>query len=58
MLHFKVPVQPDADNVAFSPSQQSVLLVEITGAVGGLPVTIVTTLLLPEAPQLFEQVAV
>ena len=58
VLHVIVPSQPVAVNVAFSPSQHTVLSVLITGADGGLPVLIVTVLLLPEVPQLLLHVAV
>ena len=38
-------MQPEAVNVAFSPSQHTVLFDVITGAAGVVPVVMVTTLL-------------
>ena len=58
VLHTKLPLHPLAVNVAFSPSQQIVLLAEITGAVGVVPVVMLTTLLAPLSPQLLLHVAV
>jgi hypothetical protein len=50
VLHFKLPVQPLALKVAFSPSQHTVLFALITGAAGLLPVVIVITVLLALSP--------
>ena len=58
VLHTKLPVQPVAVNVAFSPSQQIVLFDEITGAVGVVPVMMVTTLLAELSPHTLLHVAV
>jgi hypothetical protein len=58
VLHTKLPLQPVAVNVAFSPSQQIVLFDEITGAVGVVPVVIVTTLLAELSPHTLLHVAV
>jgi hypothetical protein len=57
VLHTKLPLHPVAVNVAFSPSQQMVLFDEITGAVGVVPVVMVTTLLTELSPQLLLHVA-
>ena len=57
VLHVKVPVQPLALNVAFSPSQHTVLLLLMIGAVGVLPVVIVITLLLALSPHSVIQIA-
>ena len=58
VLHVKLPVQPVAVKVAFSPSQHKVLLAVITGAGGVVPVVIVTTLLAELSPHTLLQVAV
>ncbi|KPM46555.1 hypothetical protein AFM12_19355 [Jiulongibacter sediminis] len=58
VLQVIVPLQPVAVNVAFSPSQHTVLSVLIDGEDGGLPVFIVIVLLTPDVPQLLLQVAV
>ncbi len=58
VLHTKLPLHPLAVNVAFSPSQQMVLFDESTGAVGVVPVVMVTTLLAVLSPQLLLHVAV
>ena len=57
LLHFTVPTQPVAVNVAVSAPHKLVLVVLITGAVGKVPVLMVTTLLAPLSPQLFTQTA-
>ena len=57
-LHVKLPLQPLAVNVAFSPSQHKVLLAEINGAVGVAPVVIVNTLLAELSPHTLLHVAV
>ena len=57
VLHTKLPLHPLAVNVAFSPSQQMVLFDEITGAVGVVPVVIVTTLLAELSPHTLLHVA-
>jgi hypothetical protein len=58
VLHVTVPLQPVALNVAFSPSQQTVLSVVTTGAVGNgsLPITIGNEA--ADVPQALVQVAV
>ena len=58
VLHVKLPVHPLAVNVAFSPSQHKVLLAVITGALGVVPVVIVTTLLAELSPHTLLHVAV
>ncbi len=58
VLHFKLPVQPVAVNVAVSALHKLFLFDEITGAAGLLPVVITTTLLNPLSPQLLLHVAV
>ena len=58
VLHLIVPAQPVALNVALSELHKLLLLVEITGAAGLLPVLITTTLLAPLSPQLLLHVAV
>ena len=58
VLHVKLPMQPLANNVTFSPSQQIVLLAVRTGALGVVPIVIVTTLLTTLSPQLLLHVAV
>ncbi len=57
LLHFNVPKHPVALNVAVSVPHKLVFVVLITGAVGNVPVLIVTTLLAPLSPQLFTQTA-
>jgi hypothetical protein len=58
VLHFKLPVQPVAVNVAVSALHKLVLFDKITGATGLPPVVITTTLLTPLSPQLLIHVAV
>ncbi len=58
VLHVKLPLQPVAVNVAFSPSQHTVLFDVITGAVGVVPVVMVTTLLAELSPHTLLHVAV
>jgi hypothetical protein len=58
VLHTKIPLHPFAVKVAFSPSQHNVLLAEINGAVGVVPVVIVTTLLAELSPHTLLHVAV
>ncbi len=58
VLHVKLPLQPLAVNVAFSPSQHTVLFEVITGAVGVVPVVMVNTLLTPLSPHALLHVAV
>jgi len=57
VLHVKLPLQPLAVNVAFSPSQHTVLFDEITGAVGVVPVVMVTILLAELSPHTLLHVA-
>ncbi len=57
LLHFTVPTQPVAVNVAVSAPHKLVLFVLIVGGVGSAPVLIVTTLLAPLSPQPFIQTA-
>ncbi len=58
VFHVKVPTQPLAVNLAFSPLQQMVLSLVIIGADGGVPVVITIGLLAPLVPQTLLQVAV
>ena len=58
VLHAKVPVQPEAVKVAFSPSQHTVLFAVITGDAGGVFLLIVTGVLLLLVPQMFVHVTV
>ncbi len=58
VLHLIVPIQPVALNVVVSALHKLVLLAEITGAAGLLPLLITTTLLVPLSPQLLLHVAV
>jgi hypothetical protein len=51
VLHFTLPEQPVAVNVAVSALHRLFLFVLITGASGLLPVVIVITLLLALSPQ-------
>ena len=58
VLHFTVPVQPVAVNVALAPLHKLLLLVAIVGTPGVVRVVIVTTFDAPLVPQLLLQVAV
>ncbi len=58
VFHAKVPVQPAAVNVAFSPSQHTVLFEVIIGDAGGVFLLIVTGVLLLLIPQMFVHVTV
>ena len=58
VLHFKVPLQPVAVNVAVSLPQILVLLLVNVGAVGVLPVMITIAFELPLVPHVLVQVAV
>ena len=58
MLHVNVPVQSAAVKVAFSVPHTSVLFDVIFGAVGGVPVPIVTLFEFTLSPQLLLHVAV
>jgi hypothetical protein len=57
-LHFTVPAQPLAVNVAFAPLHKLLLLVMILGAPGVLPVVITTGLDGLLSPHVLLQVAV
>ena len=58
VLHFTVPIQPVAVNVALAPLHKLLLLVAIVGGVGGFPVVITTTFDTGLTVQIFSQVAV
>ena len=58
VFHFTVPVQPVAVKVAVSLLHKLVLSGAMVGAVGVVPVVIVTTLDAPLVPQLLLHVAV
>ena len=58
VLHFTVPPQPVAVNVAVSFEQRLVLFVAIVGASGDPPGKMVATFDATLVPQAFEQVAV
>ena len=57
LLHLILPLQAVAVKVAVSGVHRLVLLAEITGATGTLPVLMLMTLLIPLSPQEFVQVA-
>ena len=57
LLHLILPLQAVTVKVAVSALHRLVLLAEITGATGILPVLIVMSLLVPLSPQLLLQVA-
>ena len=57
LLHFTVPVQPSAVNIAVSLLHKLGLLLEIIGAPGVTPVVMVITFDEPLVPQLLLQVA-
>ena len=58
VLHFTVPLQPSAVRVAVSLLHKLGLLLEIIGALGVVPVVIITELDAPLVPQVLLQVAV
>jgi hypothetical protein len=58
VLHFIVPLQPLAVNVAFSVPQTLVLLATTLGAVGTADLVITTLFDAPLTPQMFSHVAV
>ena len=57
LLQLTLPTHPLAVNVAFAPSQQMVLSVDMVGAFGLLPVVITTGVEAPLAPQALLHVA-
>jgi hypothetical protein len=57
LLHFTVPTQPDAVNVAVSVPHKLVLFELIVGGVGSVPVLMVTTFDAPLSPQPLLQTA-
>ncbi len=58
VLHFRLPAQLLAVNVADSPVHKVFLLVMMIGATGLVPVLITRLLLMPLSPQVLLQVAV